>query len=174
MSSPNPSVSEVSDSEADNRSRSRSQSRRARRKKSTNKQNQQAKKSGPPMPSVPEDQQTSSESQAQAPNGTQAKSQAVAQREPTVEDTGMQPFEHIGPDSTSMDGPVTYAKAQRGEIPARPGNPEQSLQTGKGAQDKKEKSILDYDGLKLRLDLNLDIEIELKARIQGDLTLALM
>ncbi|CAL5874348.1 uncharacterized protein PFLUO_LOCUS8644 [Penicillium psychrofluorescens] len=30
------------------------------------------------------------------------------------------------------------------------------------------------DGLKLRLELNLDIEIELKARITGDLTLALL
>ncbi|KAL4864254.1 hypothetical protein BDV12DRAFT_201293 [Aspergillus spectabilis] len=29
-------------------------------------------------------------------------------------------------------------------------------------------------GLKLRLDLNLEIEIELKARIHGDLTLALL
>lgn len=28
--------------------------------------------------------------------------------------------------------------------------------------------------LKLRLDLNLEIEIELKARIHGDLTLALL
>ncbi|KAL2848430.1 hypothetical protein BJY01DRAFT_246442 [Aspergillus pseudoustus] len=29
-------------------------------------------------------------------------------------------------------------------------------------------------GLKLRLDLNLDIEVDLKARIHGDLTLALL
>ena len=37
----------------------------------------------------------------------------------------MQPFERIGPDSTSMDGPVTMARAQRGEIPVRGSNPKQ-------------------------------------------------
>ncbi|KAJ5920311.1 hypothetical protein N7516_011169 [Penicillium verrucosum] len=39
---------------------------------------------------------------------------------------------------------------------------------------KKEKSMLDEEGMKLRLELNLEIEVELKARIHGDLTLALM
>lgn len=82
----------------------------------------------------------------------------------------MQPFEHIGPPSTSMAGPVTYARAQRGEIPLREGNPNQSLQTG----EKSSKSIDDQEGLKLKLELNLDIEIELKATIHGDLTLALL
>ena len=82
----------------------------------------------------------------------------------------MQPFEHIGPPSTSMDGPVTYARAQRGEIPLREGNPNQKLKTG----EKSEKSIDDQDGLKLKIELNLDIEIELKASIHGDLTLALL
>lgn len=37
----------------------------------------------------------------------------------------MQPFERIGPDSTSMDGPVTMARAMRGEIPVRGSNPNQ-------------------------------------------------
>lgn len=37
----------------------------------------------------------------------------------------MQMFERIGPDSTSMDGPVTYARAMRGEIPVRGSNPDQ-------------------------------------------------
>ena len=84
----------------------------------------------------------------------------------------MQPFEWIGPDETSMNGPVTYARAQRGEIPMRPGNPNQKLKTaeGGGGEDK----MMDQDGLKLRLELNIDVEIELKARIQGDLTLALL
>lgn len=82
----------------------------------------------------------------------------------------MQPFEHIGPPSSSMDGPVTYARAQRGEIPLREGNPNQKLQTG----EKSSKSIDDQEGLKLKLELNLDIEIELKASIHGDLTLALL
>jgi hypothetical protein len=37
----------------------------------------------------------------------------------------MGPFERIGPDSTSMDGPVTHARAMRGEIPVRGSNPDQ-------------------------------------------------
>lgn len=36
------------------------------------------------------------------------------------------------------------------------------------------KSLDDEEGMKLKLELNLEIEIELKARIHGDLTLALM
>ena len=36
-----------------------------------------------------------------------------------------QMFERIGPDSTSMDGPVTHARAMRGEIPVRGSNPGQ-------------------------------------------------
>ena len=39
---------------------------------------------------------------------------------------------------------------------------------------KEEKSMLDEEGMKLRLELNLEIEVELKARIHGDLTIALM
>lgn len=85
----------------------------------------------------------------------------------------MQPFEFIGPDSTSMDGPVTYARAQRGEIPKRPGNPNQQLKTGPQGS-KEESKMMEQDGLKLRLELNLDVEIELKATIKGDLTLALL
>jgi len=34
-------------------------------------------------------------------------------------------FERIGPDSTSMDGPVTHARAMRGEIPMRGTDPNQ-------------------------------------------------
>ncbi|KAJ9299067.1 hypothetical protein DTO271G3_3309 [Paecilomyces variotii] len=84
----------------------------------------------------------------------------------------MQPFERIGPPETSMDGPVTYARAQRGEIPMREGNPNQSLQTADN--EKKQTSIDDEEGLKLKLELNLDVEVELKASIHGDLTLALL
>ena len=74
-----------------------------------------------------------------------------------------------------MDGPVTYARAMRGEIPMRDGNPNQALRTA-GNPDAKSggKDIMDEEGLKLRLELNLDIEIELKASIHGDLTLALL
>lgn len=85
----------------------------------------------------------------------------------------MQPFEHIGPDETSMDGPVTKARADRGEIPKRPGNPNQELKTGPNG-GKEESKMMDQDGLKLRLELNLDVEIELKASIRGDITLALL
>lgn len=179
--------SDVSDNEssaAPARSQSRSQSRRARRRKTSASKDSSKKtkgKSGRNMSSVPEDTEASEQRQPQpsaqsSASTQQAQAQSAAEAEaeadpPTVEDTGMQPFEWIGPDSTSMSGPVTYAKAQRGEIPARPGNPEQKLET---AKESGESDLMKQDGLKLRLELNLDIEIELKARIRGDLTLALL
>jgi hypothetical protein len=80
-------------------------------------------------------------------------------------------FERIGPDSTSMDGPVTHARAMRGEIPMRGTDPNQPYrmepQKAKGSLD-------DQDGLKLTLEANLEVEIELKASIRGDLTLSLL
>ena len=88
----------------------------------------------------------------------------------------MQPFERIKPPSQSMDGPVTYSRAMRGEIPMRgaaPG-PDQVQMQSTDAQGVGDKDPMDQDGLKLRLELNLDIEIELKASIHGDLTLALL
>ncbi|KAJ5713871.1 uncharacterized protein N7483_011052 [Penicillium malachiteum] len=45
---------------------------------------------------------------------------------------------------------------------------------GMNVIDEKKKSIDDEEGMKLKLELNLEIEVELKARIHGDLTLALM
>lgn len=128
--------------------RSRSQSRRARRRKQQGQQKQQQQQKQP-LPSVEEQ-----EGEAQA--------------------GAMQPFNHIGPDETSMDGPVTYARAQRGEIPERPGNPKQELKTGPSGGSGEESKMMDQDGLKLRLELNLDVEIELKASIRGDITLALL
>jgi len=77
----------------------------------------------------------------------------------------MQVFERIGPDSTSMDGPVTKARAMRGEIPNQPYTM---------SQDAGKKSLDQQDGLKLRIEANLEIEIELKASIRGDLTLSLL
>lgn len=134
----------MSDSEA-SAPRSRSQSRRSRRRKqATSKQSQQQAA----MPSV---QEQDSDNDGKA----------------------MQPFDHIGPPETSVNGPVTLARAQRGEIPMRDGNPKQSLATGQGEKSETSK-MMDQDGLKLRLELNLDIEIELKASIHGDLTLALL
>jgi len=77
-------------------------------------------------------------------------------------------FERIGPDSTSMDGPVTHARAMRGEIPMRGTNPNQPY-----IMPDEKANKMDQDGLKLTLEANLDIEIELKASIRGDLTLSL-
>ena len=192
MSSP-PETSELSETDPGYRSRSRSQSRRARRRKQQGAQ----KKPQQSMASVPEDQDTSqpnnrngpaASSQAQAKSGGGQESQSAAEAKTTalaqkaldemppdqqVEAMGMQAFEWIGSDETSMNGPVTYAKAQRGEIAPRRGNPNQSLKTGPGEQGG-DKDPMDQDGLKLRIELNIDVEIELKAKIQGDLTLALL
>jgi len=79
-------------------------------------------------------------------------------------------FERIGPDSTSMDGPVTQARAMRGEIPMRGTDPNQPYRM---EPQKKSGSLEDQEGLKLTLEANLEIEIELKASIRGDLTLSL-
>jgi hypothetical protein len=103
----------------------------------------------------------------------------------------MQPFERIGPDSTSMDGPVTHARAMRGEIPVRGSNPNQPYYITPEPQSNEvcqgqlwvaemaieltflQSALKDTEGLKLSLEANLDIEIELKASIRGDLTLSL-
>ena len=157
---------EMSDPETVNDSRSRSQSRRRRR------QNQRVK----------------AQSQAQASHGAQAQSMAGIQEQeepqrqqtqlknPHINEvTEMQPFERIKPPSQSMNGPVTYARAMRGEIPMRGKPPSQPLNTMQGIDTQPGKrDIMEQDGLKLRLELNLDIEIELKASIHGDLTLALL
>jgi len=80
-------------------------------------------------------------------------------------------FERIGPDSTSMDGPVTHARAMRGEIPMRGTDPNQPYRME--PEKKSGGGIDDQEGLKLKLEANLEIEIELKASIRGDLTLSL-
>lgn len=82
----------------------------------------------------------------------------------------MQFFERIGPDSTSMDGPVTKARALRGEIPMRGTDPNQPYRMEPNNQASQ---LDDTDGLKLKLEANLEIEIELKASIRGELTLSL-
>ncbi|KAF2668435.1 hypothetical protein BT63DRAFT_276768 [Microthyrium microscopicum] len=124
--------------------RSRSASRRARRKRI-----QQAMDDGKYMKT----------------NSLEALEEADANGE--LQNMGM--FERIGPDSTSMDGPVTAARAMRGEIPMRGTNPNQPYM-----QEKPKSDLADQDGLKLTLEANLDIEIELKASIRGDLTLSLL
>jgi len=92
----------------------------------------------------------------------------------TADTTEMQPFDRIRPPSESMNGPVTYARAMRGEIPMRGKAPSQPLETTQGVDAKGGGNMMEQDGLKLRIELNLDIEIELKASIHGDLTLALL
>lgn len=64
-----------------------------------------------------------------------------------------------------INGPVSQAKQQRGEIPQKQ---VQKQDEGGGSDLSKQ------DGLKLRIELNLDIELELKAKINGDITLALL
>jgi hypothetical protein len=145
--------------DSDDGYRSRSQSRRRRR------QNQRQRQAA---------------SKAEGGGGTLDSMTAVQEEDeglrprlnnPAAQDTTeMQPFERIKPPSQSMDGPVTYARAQRGEIPMRGGG---QLDNMPQKQDKSS-DILEQDGLKLRLELNLDIEVELKASIHGDLTLAIM
>ena len=51
--------------------------------------------------------------------------EALEEADASGEMQQMQTFERIGPDSTSMDGPVTMARAQRGEIPLRGSDPNQ-------------------------------------------------
>jgi len=96
--------------------------------------------------------------------------EALEEADANNELNSMQAFERIGPDSTSMDGPVTQARAMRGEIPLRGTDPNQPYQidTKQAGSDLK-----NQDGLKLTLEANLEIEIELKASIRGDLTLSL-
>ena len=85
--------------------------------------------------------------------------EALEEADANNELNSMQAFERIGPDSTSMDGPVTKARAMRGEVPMRGTDPNQPYRV----DQKQGKSELDeQDGLKLKLEANLEIEIELK------------
>ncbi|KAI9820788.1 MAG: hypothetical protein M1827_005159 [Pycnora praestabilis] len=132
------------ESDVGGRSRSRSASRRRRR--------QATKKKSQPMPPVKE----------MDPDEDRSDN----------ENYQMQPFDRIGPPEKSMNGPITKARADRGEIPQRGGpNDGQKINTQEGQGHK---DMMDSDGLKLRVELNLDIEIELKASIKGDLTIALL
>jgi hypothetical protein len=103
--------------------------------------------------------------------------EGIEETDSSTEAKSQRPFERIGPDSTSMDGPVTHARVMRGEIPLRGGDPEKPEYV---PDDKKQTmgggggtAIKDQDGLKLTLEANLEIEIELKASIRGDLLLTL-
>jgi hypothetical protein len=96
--------------------------------------------------------------------------EALEEADASGELQSMGMFERIGPDSTSMDGPVTHARAMRGEIPMRGTDPNQPYKM----PAKTGNELDEQDGLKLTLEANLEIEIELKASIRGDLTLSLL
>ncbi|KAK0979619.1 hypothetical protein LTR91_012525 [Friedmanniomyces endolithicus] len=97
--------------------------------------------------------------------------EALEEADANGELEAMGPFERIGPDSTSMDGPVTMARARRGEIPVRGSNGQQPYYMTPEPQSGS--ALKDQEGLKLSLEANLEIEIELKASIRGDLTISL-
>jgi hypothetical protein len=97
--------------------------------------------------------------------------EALEEADANNELNSMQAFERIGPDSTSMDGPVTKARALRGEIPMRGTDPNQPYRMDQ--HQAKKGTLKDQEGLKLKLEANLEVEIELKASIRGDLTLSL-
>ncbi|KAF2708235.1 hypothetical protein K504DRAFT_409136 [Pleomassaria siparia CBS 279.74] len=97
--------------------------------------------------------------------------EALEEADANNELNSMQAFDRIGPDSTSMDGPVTQARGMRGEIPLRGTDPNQPYRVD--PQEAKKGDLANQDGLKLTLEANLEIEIELKASIRGDLTLSL-
>lgn len=90
--------------------------------------------------------------------------------------------EEEGPQEFSMEGALPQGRHQMSitkDVPQqlaqrpRPQQPQQPVQPAPLAppQQQQEKK---KDPMKLRLDLNLDIEVTLKARIHGDLELALL
>lgn len=99
--------------------------------------------------------------------------EGIEEADASMELMSQRPFERIGPDSTSMDGPVTHARAMRGEIPLRGSDPRQPKYQPEDQREKFGGASGETDGLKLSLEANLDIEIELKASIRGDLVLSL-
>ncbi|KAI9706354.1 MAG: hypothetical protein M1836_003359 [Candelina mexicana] len=130
-------------SSADNSSPEPARSRSASRRR----RRQKAQKSQNPMPALEESQSENAGKEMQA-------------------------FDRIGGPETSMNGPITKARADRGEIPQRRGEGK-----GEGLQTKEQggdSDMMQKDGLKLRVELNLDVEVELKASIRGDLTIALL
>jgi hypothetical protein len=146
-------------------SRSRSQSRRRRRQNQRQRQAQGKAQAG----------NAQAESMASIEEAEEPQQRKWLKNPATQDTTEVQPFEYIKPPSQSMDGPVTYARMMRGEIPMRGKPPSQPYETTQGVDAKTNApDPMDQDGLKLRIELNLDIEIELKAHIHGDLTLALL
>lgn len=177
----NSEVSTTSNDDQGYESRSRSQSRRRRRQTQRQRQAQAKASTGnasaQSMAAIDEDDEPQQQLARRNPQQQQSQNQQQWLKNPDPRDiTEAQPFERIKPPSQSMDGPVTYARMLRGEIPWRGAPPTQPLETAQpiDSKDSSGKDPMDQDGLKLRIELNLDIEIELKASIHGDLTLALL
>ena len=122
------------------------------------------------MPSVNEDvnEEEKEEDSSSSPSAKPGATPQSLQRIPSGDDDN--------DNEISTPGPVTNARAQRGEIPIRGGKPGSKQETTKTKEDGGGQSdeMMKQDGLKLRLELNLDIELELKASIRGDITLALL
>ena len=172
----------MSDAEEDQgyQSRSRSASRRRRRQNQRQRQVSSKAQAGDNKASAKaetiqeDDEEPQSQQFKPASGPTRQPGEQLVNPHPS-DVTEMQPFERIKPPSESMNGPVTYARAMRGEIPMRGAPPTQEWSSMQKTDAKGGGGdMMDQDGLKLRLELNLDIEIELKASIHGDLTLALL
>lgn len=178
-------VSSTAEEDPGYESRSRSQSRRRRRQNQRQRQTVSKAQAGnakadsmaavQEQPQEEEEQEQQQQQEERHPDWPYAPRDQWLTNPETADTTEAQPFSRIKPASQSMDGPVTYARMMRGEIPWRGAPPTQPYETTQGVDAKPSgKDPMDQDGLKLRIELNLDIEIELKASIHGDLTLALM
>ncbi|KAL5335508.1 hypothetical protein BJX70DRAFT_401500 [Aspergillus crustosus] len=85
---------------------------------------------------------------------------------PQEQDTAVQPYARNKTKSQEI--------ARRTRTPSTTELSRQADYGNKQESQPQEQKKEEDTGLKLRLDLNLDLEIELKARIHGDLTLALL
>lgn len=172
-------VSSTAEEDPGYESRSRSQSRRRRRQNQRQRQVQTKAQAGngkaDSMAKVQEIPEEEEQEEEKHPDWPYAPRDQWLKNPATQDTTEAQPFSRIKPPGESMDGPVTYARMMRGEIPWRGAPPRQPYDTTQGVDAKTNgPDPMDQDGLKLRIELNLDIEIELKAHIHGDLTLALL
>ncbi|CAG7979223.1 unnamed protein product [Penicillium nalgiovense] len=99
------------------------------------------------------------------------------QKKPLQKQKQKQPVQDDSDDYTDEDDYGSDEYEYSDDEAVQPYSNENSNFKPSGGMDvlhKEEKSMLDEEGMKLRLELNLEIEVELKARIHGDLTLALI
>jgi hypothetical protein len=105
-----------------------------------------------------------------SPRPQQRRRRPQQQTQKRKQQGGGGPLGDVGLDNLALDTVGDTAKGVTGGVTNTLGNVAGGAldKQGKGGDDKKS------DTLRLRLDLNLDIEITLKARIHGDLELALL